>query len=281
MRWPVVERIWLPEWLADPEAVAERLTLRCRSASTAQPNAAEASTPAAEGMPTLTQSPPAASSGAEQLHTAQPVGASPLLKRSAMPAEATARVATRLAGEADFETFEALSVGPRHALDQLTDYATRIHVQHVITSVVQYEGPIERDRLARTVAGAFGLNRVAAGRVRDIVRLIPPSILSDEDGTFFWPQQLTPNAWTGFRRSSDYAARPIEEIALREIGNAMVALCSVAAGLPHDELLRESLRIFGGRRVTTAIGARLNAAIGLAVTQGRLTHGGDFIRSST
>jgi hypothetical protein len=59
-------------------------------------------------------------------------------------------------------------------------------------------------------------------------------------------------------------------VALREIVNAMVAACRAAAGMSALELQREALALFGGRRLTTGIAARLDAALQLGLKLGRL-----------
>ncbi len=41
----------------------------------------------------------------------------------------------------------------------------------------------------------------------------------------------------------------------------------------HDELLRETLAVFGGKRLTPGITARLETALASAMARGRLTSG--------
>ena len=70
----------------------------------------------------------------------------------------------------------------------------------------------------------------------------------------------------------DYG-RPLEHIALREIGNAMASLCPDAAGMEDQELAAEALAIFGFKRRTPAISARLDAARKAAISRGVLRRG--------
>ena len=53
---------------------------------------------------------------------------------------------------------------------------------------------------------------------------------------------------------------PFEHVPLREIVNAMVFIARASAGISVDELQREALAVFGGRRRTRGIGERLDAA---------------------
>jgi hypothetical protein len=55
------------------------------------------------------------------------------------------------------------------------------------------------------------------------------------------------------------------------MGNAMVALCRASAGMTKDELLGQTLEVFGYRRRTASQVAVLEAALAAAVSAGRLT----------
>ncbi len=55
----------------------------------------------------------------------------------------------------------------------------------------------------------------------------------------------------------------------------MVALSADSAGMHEDELLRETLAVFGGRRLTPGITARLRAALQLALRDQRLLAAGN------
>jgi len=294
LRWPAVERLWLPEWLADPDAVADRLAAACNTTA-AVPGPVE---PVISRSSEHGQSPTTKSTATERDHArltdstsaagyADVVDAEPATIRSvsneALP-ESVQRVRSdspnghRLAGDVDFVAWTPEVIGTRDTLDRLRSGNDRDVVLRLIRAAVNQEGPIHRERLARAVAGALGLNRLSPARLADIVTLIPPTIATDEGGLFVWPDDRKPGEWNSFRRSEDYASRPVEDIALREIGNAMVSLCAAAGGMPPDELLREALKVFGGKRLTTAIAARLTAALDLAVAQGGLKNQGDFVR---
>ena len=64
--------------------------------------------------------------------------------------------------------------------------------------------------------------------------------------------------------------RQLEEIALRELANGAAAITRSAMGIGVEDLLRETLRLFGGTRLTDAPRQRLAAAAALAETRGRL-----------
>ena len=62
----------------------------------------------------------------------------------------------------------------------------------------------------------------------------PPSAVVDG---YLWPEGVSPESWTGFRRQVSSTDRAIEHVAPEEIGNAMAALCRASAGMMADELL--------------------------------------------
>jgi hypothetical protein len=74
-----------------------------------------------------------------------------------------------------------------------------------------------------------------------------------------WPSHRDPRNWTGFRPAAA-GERRIEDIPLREIGNAMRAAVVASAGMDRDELYADALRTFGLIRRTQAAVARLDQA---------------------
>ena len=85
-----------------------------------------------------------------------------------------------------------------------------------------------------------------------------------------WPLRLDPQSWTGFRLAQNGQERPLEHICQREIVNAMAALCVASAGMSDEELKRETLRLFNGRRMTTATSSILGRAIVNGLSSNRL-----------
>ena len=124
--------------------------------------------------------------------------------------------------------------------------------------------------LAKLVAASFGLSRVNAARAQSIIDQVPTSLRPDRSEPFAWPTTRRPDQWTGFRRASTDEPRVVEDISLRELGNAMVALSAAASGIEHEEMLHATLALFGGRRLTPGIGTRLAFALQNAVDRGRL-----------
>ncbi|WP_083403522.1 DUF3320 domain-containing protein [Curtobacterium sp. MCBA15_016] len=144
-------------------------------------------------------------------------------------------------------------------------------VQALIVEVVQAEGPIAEERLVRLVANSFGLDRVHAARSQAISALVPPMLRWSALERFVWPIGVDPEGWSGFRTSAPQDARPIEVVALREIGNAMVHLIRHGGPRSETSLLRETLALFGGTRMTQNVSDRLTMALMVALTSQRVS----------
>ncbi|HEX6345355.1 DUF3320 domain-containing protein [Umezawaea sp.] len=125
--WPAVRRVWLPDWLADPAGVVDRLAALVRAGGTARRE------PVRE--------PPA-----------------PPTVLVPVPALGPAEVPEVPA----YTPWPARQVGTVEVLDRLP--ASGPQVAAVVAEVVAAEGPVHVDRLVRLVAGAFGLTRVAEAR---------------------------------------------------------------------------------------------------------------------
>ncbi|WP_299959137.1 DUF4011 domain-containing protein [uncultured Modestobacter sp.] len=240
LRWPAVERVWLPAWLADREAVVERLIAAAQTPPTP---------PAVEPLPIQAVAP----------EPAPPSAAAPEPVAVESPA-------VMLDGEEPFTPWTPKAAGERSLLDQLGNRRVAERVGRVLQAGADAEGPIHLDRLARLAASAFGLGRVAQARKDALTALVPASV---RDGDFVWPAELDRSSWTGFRRDPA-ATRPMEQVAPEEIGNAMVALCRASAGMTKDELFAQTLEVFGYRRRTSAQVAVLEAALSAATSAGLL-----------
>lgn len=96
---------------------------------------------------------------------------------------------------------------------------------------------------------------------------------------FYWSGPGEYADWRGFRGSESYE-RPVEHIARRELANSMQALCLVSGGMGRDELLRESLRVFGGQRMTDGIRHRMMQAFTFCRREGLLTESDEIVQAS-
>lgn len=261
LNWPGVERVWLPEWLQSREATVARLQAAVVEARERKAAPVEVVAPPEPVAPVVSEFEPVVEEEREL---------APL--RSAPTAPVVAPAPKRHPMLQTFREWVPRRHGDLSVLDDLATEWAKKQVRAVIHAVVGAEGPIHPDRLAKLVAGAFGLNRVAVSRRQAIWQLVPAEYRrsADPEG-FYWPTDVDPSAWRAVRCPVDGESRPIDEISLIEIGNAMLVIAEQTGGIEPEELKREALGLFGGKRMTAGIEGRLGEALQKAVGKGALT----------
>ncbi len=259
--WPGIARVWLPEWLASPDVVLDRL-MTARQESVDRPHTIEEnlvtwhtatwetddeSTEEPEGTPDQIEA--AETQGSVQL-VDDPVGLN----------------GQRLV-RAEFVPFQIRLLGRSGQLD--TPRARPV-LSALMIEIIETEGPISLPRLCRLVAGCYGLTRSGPQRLDALAPLVPNTYRRDPEG-FVYPQEIDPLRWHGYRVTAGPAKeRPLDDVSLVEIGNAAVDIATTAMGIEAEELLRETWRVFGGTRVTATVRPRLEAAVAAMLHAGRL-----------
>jgi hypothetical protein len=252
LHWPGVERVWLPEWLGQRAATVARLrnAVAVAKRQLLEPTVEEAvPPPTADPMVTAT--------------------AESLAFRSAPTVSAPA-APRRHPNLADFSPWVPVVIGSISVLDEIHASYNRSHVVKVVESVIESEGPVHRDRLAKLVAGAFSLGKVNEARRRAIQRVVPGEYQHPTDPVFYWPTGADPLTWRTVRTSPKGEGRPIGEISLVEIGNAMVVVAEQSGGSGVDDLKREALNMLGLIKMMPATNARLDEALARALSTGIL-----------
>ncbi|MEO6794220.1 MAG: DUF3320 domain-containing protein, partial [Mycobacterium sp.] len=273
LKWPAVERVWLPEWLQSRDTTVARLRQAVQDAKVrkaeSEPVAVEV---AVEPVVSVASQESAAVTSQGPVVT-EPWELAPL--RSAPAAPVAAPAPRRHPMLQTFREWVPQTAGDISVLDEIAMQYAKQKVRTAIEAVIAAEGPIHPDRLAKLVAGAFGLNRVAESRRKAIRQLVPADYYrrSEPEG-FYWPTGIDPESWREVRCSVDGENRPIDEVSLIEIGNAMLVVAEQTGGIEAEELKREALGLFGGKRMTAGIEARLGEALERAVGKGLLVESG-------
>jgi len=180
----------------------------------------------------------------------------------------------------DYVPFVTDVLGGRSSLDALVAGRRMDRIRDLMRQIVAVEGPVSVRRLARLVAHAHGLVRVLDERVVQLARVVPVELRRDAEEGFVWPERRDPLRWNGFRGfDGPIKERPLEEVALREIGNAMVYIAGNAMGIGVDELFKETYRVFGGTRMTPPVRDRLSAALEVVTRARRLAVAGGIAAS--
>lgn len=278
LHWPVVERVWLPDWLRDRTSIVERLKEKALSAeparfhvqhavlededpATSSSSAATISDTLGPGLSTQYAAhaqPPHAESAHQGIGPATgPVGGNPLANT----------------GRPRFQPYEGCPRGDRDELDQLGHGRVTPSVQQAIHDVLSRESPVHRERLARLVSEDFGLTRLSEGRIDAVIAALPRH---PDAGGFAWSDGQDMAEWPDFRPDPE-AQRPIEHVSYQELANAMQHVARAAFEIREDELFKEVLETFGFKRRTSRVRDRLAAALEFGVGSGRLARDGSTI----
>jgi hypothetical protein len=270
MGWPGVARVWLPAWLADPDAVVRDLVTRAQAFAQAPRTVGESA-----ASTTWSTYEPAADGGIEEESgESTPHDPDPEPDTLSQPAEDSSRggFSGSAYAESDFGPY------PSSALDRLdSDPRVRDEVQRLMNEIIAESGPISVERLGRRVVKAYGRSRLVGDRLAQLRAAVPPSVRRDREEGFCWPPDRDPLNWTGFRASDDLKARPLSDIALLEIANAMASVAAQAMGIGTDDLFRQTYKLFGGNRLTDPARERMAAALQVGVARERLAVRGDVV----
>jgi hypothetical protein len=299
MRWPATHRIWLPEWLDEPDRVVADLRSKVdelHQQRAHRPVMTPSSEPpaAAPAMPPAT--PPAepeisallkaldAQSLNRQTIEAEPtpppafpspsVSSGPSAPSAPLPPVAPTVVRDQL--DQDFRAYVSpRDIGTKDDLESLTGAARAMAVQ-AIHEVIAVEAPIAVDRLARLVARRYGLARVRQARVDQLTALVPSSLrLKGPFGEFVWSADVQPGTWQAFRRTPSGSDRDLDDIAPEEIRNAMVYFARKGMSISEEGVLEELAATFDIQRLSGPMRDRLLQILEWTVARGDLQRDGD------
>jgi hypothetical protein len=261
LRWPAVERVWLPSWLGDPAGVSDHLVA---SVDTVPVEPVPADVPEPIAFPTAAVESFKGVAALRSAVTSVAVEATPKPK----PAARKPAGPVVMDGETAFVPWIPKTAGEKSVLDELPTAKAARAVRKVLNAGIKAEGPIHVDRLTKLTVGAFGLTRSSEARKTALLSTLPPSAVVED---YLWPEGVDPSSWTGFRRQQSSTDRPIDHVAPEEIASAMAALCRASAGMRREELLTQTAAVFGYKRRTPATTPALEAALKWALHRGRLT----------
>lgn len=262
MRWPAVERVWLPAWLSDRDAVLDKLEAAFTGAAEKSPSGFDSELGAAEDFVGLAADPVG-------------IGGGLFLKASEGlqgPVDAVVHVA-----RADYKPWVVRNFGTIDVLDSLQSRRSVAAVREAMLSVVEAEGPVHVERLAKLTCAAFNLNKVNGQRMNSVLQLLDRNAHQRDADGFVWDATVDKESWEEFRPNGPEVVRKPEHISVVELRNAMVEIVRLSGGISVDELHRDTIRVFGGKRLTAGITARLNEGLQYGVDTGRLELRGELV----
>lgn len=151
-----------------------------------------------------------------------------------------------------YEPWKVVPAGDVSVLNNLKRKENGELVRSVIEEIVDHEGPIHFQRLARLTGRAFGLGRVEAKRVSQVRHQVKKTTATEQDG-WIWPADLNPATWTEFRPNPSTARRRFGGIAPQEIANASAFLRAKHPADSEDTHHRRILQTFGKKRMTKGV----------------------------
>jgi hypothetical protein len=259
--WKRVLRVWLPAWVNEPQPVLEEIDAFFRAVDDHGQN---------EGEEDLI-----AELLAEQeseFREAQKVKQQD--EGNVEPVE--------LSLHEPFVAFEVKEVGKPAWLEEASkSRKAKDRVSELVQKIIDAEGPIELDRLAKLACNSLGFTRVPADRLASIKRFIPASSRKkDRIGTFCWRSDQDSETWPNYRTSLDSGSkdRAIHEISVREFSNALVDTINRVHSIEFEEGKREVARIFGFKSLTAKTDSVVDAAFDEIIKSGRVVRNGDDLR---
>ena len=259
-----IERIWSTEWKINPD--------HCITVIEQAINDAKRGIPATHNVPTTTTKTATDPEVQERANSQQAkfeLQSDPVDKQTNLYTEGSAIPA----GPPEYK----LATPTHSGLNRLDifDYSSTTKAVNALGEIVKVEGPILEELAFRSLAEWFGNNRVIE-RYRDHFRDILAQALQSQpiknENHVLWPAEFDPIEFTTFRipGPEENDRRSLEHIPLIERANAVVHVVNYQFGLPREDLIRETAKLFGFNRITSRTREAVGDAIDLAISQGRV-----------
>ena len=245
MGWRHVERVWMPEWVAAPDAVVARLVAAAGGEPVRRPRpepSAAAAPPAptgtaAEALGTVASGATRAPGADTSPGSASAGGADPTAERDASD------------GPADYHSWSPEGVHPRDVLDRAeTDPGARAEVIEMARAICDVEAPLTRHRLIVKICRAFGLSRTAASREERIRKVLGGSFAYIDEHDFVWRTYDASLLPVSYRRGALDHVDSIEEIHPRELVALMTEVRANHPECSSTELCTKALARLSARR---------------------------------
>ena len=151
-------------------------------------------------------------------------------------------------------------------------------LQKQVEAVLRAEAPVQFDRLARTIADAWGITRLTE-RIRERIREVLPAHVVEVEDAIWWATGDV-EQFTGFRVPPEGAdeLRSAEELPVVEVCNAMAWLLKQHQRLAAEDLEREAARCFGITRLGSVVRAAMERGLLRLVQSGRGIRDGESVR---
>lgn len=143
--------------------------------------------------------------------------------------------------------------------------------------LVEVEGPVLLHVAAKRLAPYWNVNKCTERFVDRVRHALSQTSVLTTDGDVsevLWPRGSTPESYGGFRTPGDDpdSKRKIGEIPLVEVINATAFVLKGQVSMPAEDLMKETVKLFGFQRTGATIQARISEAIQRLVEDGRIRY---------
>lgn len=267
MKWPSVERIWLPMWLRDRDGEISRIKLAIATVLAA----AELNEQAAGETETVELSTTDISItglinvdellAPEVAETPEPAG----------KGSKKTELGVNIDDIPFFRTLQdTVTVDDKKVIDYLHVPKVQAHLLSLIDQLTQIEGPVSEKRATVFVAKCFGFTTVQEAKRNYILENIPAKAHERDEEGFLYPKGVKPKSFHNWSKQAPGSGRSIAEISLTELSNAMAYLCGKTGGMVSAELAKQTSLAFGITKLTNTADARMVAAEKYGVKRGIL-----------
>lgn len=254
--WPKVERVWLPQWVADPDAVVDHLV----EAAGGQTRAAPAQEEPVEQTAPVRADARARAGG--QAGPGAPGEASPREPEPQAPGPAEPTV---------YRAWRPEGTRSRDVLDRAaTNEEARREVIEVAQAICDVEAPLTVHRLVVALCRTFNLSRTTSGREQKVRKVLGQAFAYVDEHDFVWRTRDSALAPVGYRRHALDHVDSIEEIHPREL---VALMTHVRQTRPEwtspEDLCKAALRRLSARnrKLTPTVNKALMAALRQAEAQ--------------
>jgi len=256
MGWERIERVWMPTWVADADAVVARLL--AASGGAPEPAGVQAAASALPAASTVSAASPASPSTAPS----QPLPTAPEPQAATAPEEDVAPAPrseqTQAAASADAAAPEAAprtateyrqwrpeGVQPIEVLDRAQDKNSpeRAQVVETARAICDVESPLTRHRLIVKLCRAYGLTRVVKSREQKVDELLGDAFAYTDGEGFVWRSVDAARLPVHYRRHALDHVDSIKEIHPRELQALMREVRAGSAGwVSTEDLCNQALK---------------------------------------
>jgi len=201
---------------------------------------------------------------ADRTHAEHSSNAEPITVLPVSEGSLTAEVLRSVA----WEPWRVTIVGDKDDLENFRRVGVKEKLHAVVAEIVDFEFPLSLERLIDLVRRSYGVGRLHKPRRAAVERQVRSydDVIVDEHG-FVWPEGVDREAWRDVRPNGESVGRRITDVSPHEVANAIRSIRAEHPDFGDDELDREVVRCFGGRRLTAAFAEHLSLARSLVARE--------------